>query len=101
MKQKTTLRSIRVREDIDELINQQIGDTYTEKITNLITRCVWELPAKETELARVEKQIKERKKELNELYRSAQSWRATMQGINTRLMSLETILDRELDTRKT
>lgn len=100
MKHKSTLRSIRVREDIDELINQQIGDTYTEKITNLITRCVWELPAKKAELAKVEKQIQEKRKELNELYRSAQSWRATMQGINTRLMSLENILDRELDIRK-
>lgn len=88
--------SIRIPDEIDEMINQQVGDTYTQKFTNLVTRCVWELPAKEEELQRIEKQIQQKKEELNELYKSARSWRGTMQAINTRLMSLEMALTQEL-----
>ena len=59
--------SIRIPDDIDELINQQIGDTYTAKFTNLITRCVWELPAKEAELKKVEEQIRNKKQMYQQL----------------------------------
>lgn len=90
------ITSIRIPDEIDEMINQQVGDTYTQKFTNLVTRCVWELPAKEEELQRIEKQIQQKKEELNKLYKSARSWRGTMQAINTRLMSLEMALTQEL-----
>lgn len=96
MARNTNVRCIRVSEEMDELINQQIGDTYTAKFTNLVTRCVWELPAKEAELERIEKLIQDKKEELNELYKSARSWRGTMQALNTRLMSLEMALTQEL-----
>jgi len=96
MARNTNVRCIRVSEEMDELINQQIGDTYTAKFTNLVTRCIWELPAKEAELERIEKLIQDKKEELDELYKSTRSWRKTMQTINTRLTSLETTLTQEL-----
>ena len=42
MKNKTTLRSIRISDDMADLIDQQAGNNFTEKWTNLVTRCIWE-----------------------------------------------------------
>ena len=61
MAQKNNIRSIRFSDELAALIDQQIGDTFTQKFENLITRCVWELPQKEEELRRVQDQIRRRK----------------------------------------
>jgi len=47
MAQKNNIRSIRFSDAMAELIDRQAGRRFTEKFENLITRCVWELPAKE------------------------------------------------------
>lgn len=50
---KNNIRSIRFSDELAELIDRQIGNSFTEKFENLITRCVWELPAREKELQRI------------------------------------------------
>ena len=52
-----------------ELIDRQVGRTFTEKFENLVTRCVWELPMKQAELERLEKEIQRRRKLLRDLSR--------------------------------
>ena len=54
---KNNIRSIRFSDELAELIDQQIGDTFTAKFENLITRCVWELPQKEKQLEEIQKRI--------------------------------------------
>ena len=44
MAQKNNIRSIRFSDELAELIDRQVGRTFTEKFENLVTRCVWELP---------------------------------------------------------
>jgi len=71
MAQKNKIRSIRISDDIAELIDRQAGANFTEKWENLITRCVWELPQKEEYLKQIQQQIKheqERLQNLNNLY---------------------------------
>lgn len=99
MAKKNNIRSIRFSDELAELIDRQVGDTFTEKFENLVTRCVWELPQKEAELERLKKQIDERKQELRELWRSAREWRGTMQKINARLMALEVTIEEETTIR--
>lgn len=67
MATKNNIRSIRFSDELAELIDQQIGRTFTEKFENLVTRCVWELPKKETELERIEKRISQERQRLREL----------------------------------
>ena len=67
MAQKNNIRSIRFSDDLAELIDRQVGDTFTQKFENLITRCVWELPQKEEELRRIQQQINQERKRLNEV----------------------------------
>ena len=69
MGQKNNIRSIRFSDELAELIDRQIGDTFTQKFENLITRCVWELPQKEEELKEVQRRIDRKRQQLRELQR--------------------------------
>ena len=64
MAKKSNIRSIRISDQMAELIDQQVGSNFTEKWENLVTRCVWELPKKEEELDRLEKRIQDKQNQL-------------------------------------
>ena len=70
MAQKNNIRSIRFSDELAELIDQQVGENFTQKFENLITRCVWELPQKEEELRRVQEQIDRERERLAELQKT-------------------------------
>ena len=70
MAQKNNIRSIRFSDEMADLIDRQIGDTFTQKFENLITRCVWELPQKEKELQRIQEQINQRRQQLADLQKT-------------------------------
>ncbi|WP_366946646.1 hypothetical protein, partial [uncultured Oscillibacter sp.] len=57
MATKPNIRSIRFSDELAELIDRQVGNTFTEKFENLVTQCVWELPQKEAELERLEREL--------------------------------------------
>lgn len=69
MAQKNNIRSIRFSDELAELIERQAGRSFTEKFENLITRCVWELPAKEAELQRIQERIDQERKRMNNIIR--------------------------------
>ena len=72
MAQKNNIRSIRFSDELAKLINRQVGNTFTEKFENLITRCVWELPQKEEQLKRIQEQIDRERQRLLEYQHTAQ-----------------------------
>lgn len=61
---KPNIRSIRFSDELAELIDRQVGNSFTEKFENLITWCVWELPQKEAELKQVQERIQQERKRL-------------------------------------
>ncbi len=67
MAKKNNIRSIRFSDELAELIDRQAGSSFTEKFENLISRCVWEIPAKEEELKRLDRQIQEKQDKLRVL----------------------------------
>lgn len=67
MAAKGNLKSIRLSDDLIELIERQVGDTFTAKLENLVTRCVWELPQKEKELEQIQDQIQRERQRLRDL----------------------------------
>ena len=97
---KPNIRSIRFSDELAELIEQQAGNSFTEKFEGLITRCVWELPQKETELKRLQSQIDERRKELKELLLSDRKLRGTLQNVSARMGALEAQIEKEMDIFK-
>lgn len=64
---KGNIRSIRFTDELYELIDRQTGDTFTQKLENLVTRCVWELPAKEKQLKDIQEQIDRERKQLRHI----------------------------------
>ena len=64
---KSKLRSIRISEHMNILIEMQAGNNFTEKWENLVTRCVWELPEKERRLANLQALVDEKEKEIQRL----------------------------------
>lgn len=50
---KPNIRSIRFSDEMAELIDRQVGSSFTEKFENLVSRCVWELPEREKQLAKI------------------------------------------------
>ena len=75
MAAKVNIRSIRISDDMAELIDQQAGSNFTEKWENLVTRCVWELPKQEERLEAVREEIKREQKRLYDLQRATEQLR--------------------------
>lgn len=64
---KGNIRSMRFSDEILEMIESQAGDTFTAKFEALVTRCMWELPQKEKQLAEIRKQIENEQKSLRRI----------------------------------
>ena len=72
---KSNIRSIRISDDMAELIDRQIGTTFTEKWENLVTRCVWEVPAAEKRLKKIQEEIKTERERLYNFQRATEQLR--------------------------
>lgn len=68
MATKNNIRSIRFSDELAELIDRQIGDTFTQKFENLVTKCVWELPETERRLQETREQIQHERQRLKNLH---------------------------------
>lgn len=94
MAQKNNIRSIRFSDELAELIDRQVGDTFTAKFENLITRCVWESPQKEKELDRLEKQIKEKRDQLMKMSTQAGELGSVLNDLTYKVKTLESSINR-------
>ena len=97
MAAKNNIRSIRFSDELAELVDQQQGDTFTQKFENLITRCVWELPAKEEQLEQIDRQIQEKKKLLMQMTVQAGELRMTINDLLPKVRALETSVNRAIE----
>ena len=94
MAKKNNIRSIRFSDEIAELIDQQIGDTFTQKFESLVTRCVWELPAKEEQLKNVQTAIDDERKKLQRLRSQIMKLERTLGDITRNVKPLDAAIDR-------
>ena len=67
MATKNNIRSIRFTDELADLIDRQQGKNFQQKFENLVTRCAFELPEKEAEIARLDEQRKAKLQQLREL----------------------------------
>lgn len=66
MEKKSNIRSMRFSDTMIEMIESQVGNTFTAKFEALVTRCMWELPAKEKELKSLERRIRAKQQQMAE-----------------------------------
>ena len=100
MANKNNIRSIRFSDEMTELIDQQIGGTFTAKLENLVTKCVWELPAKEKELERIREQIKAEEKKLVQIIRNRQQLERTSAEIQIQVQQSLNLINKGIGTLK-
>jgi len=94
MAAKNNIRSIRFSDELAELIDRQVGDTFTQKFENLVTRCVWELPQKEKQLARIQNDIQREKERLYNLQRATEQLRLLEQNLERAKRDFELVAQR-------
>ena len=94
MAQKNNIRSIRFSDELAELIDRQVGDTFTQKFENLITRCVWELPMQEANLANLEEQIRKKQGQLLTMSEQVRQLESTIKDLFPKIQSLKAGIDR-------
>ncbi len=80
---KNNIRSIRFSDELADLIERQMGDTFTQKFENLITRCVWELPEQEKRLEKVREDIRLERERLYNLQRATEQLRLLERDIQS------------------
>ena len=97
MAQKNNIRSIRFSDELAELIDRQVGRTFTEKFENLVTRCVWELPQKEQELERLKQEIRQKQQQLQEMKNQVYKLSGTINQLFTKAKALENAKDQETE----
>ena len=86
---KSNIRSIRFTDELYELIDRQTGDTFTQKLENLVTQCVWELPQKEKELKQIQGQIAKERSDLRQLRDAKAKLERNIREINRSLENLQ------------
>ena len=97
MAKKNNIRSIRFSDEIIEMIESQAGETFTAKFEALVTKCVWELPAKEKELAAIQARINEEKENFRFVQREVGKLRNTVRGLNYTLESMTRQINQAID----
>lgn len=90
---KDKIRSIRLSEEIEEVIDQQIGSNFTEKLTNLITRCIFELPEKERQLERYQQLIIKEREKLQQITRTNMDLAGRARSLENQFKNLERELE--------
>ncbi|MCI8593756.1 MAG: hypothetical protein HFF09_00685 [Oscillospiraceae bacterium] len=94
MNKKSNIRSIRFNDELAALIDQQDGGNFTEKFTNLVTRCVGELPQKEAELKRLEERIAHKREQLRAMSEQAQQLSGTLISLSDKVREMERAVNR-------
>ena len=96
MARKTNIRSIRFSDELAELIDQQAGESFTAKFENLITRCVWEAPAAERKIRKLEDEIRIKQQQLQELQKKHLALRNSLVDMEIKMDALDRFLTKTL-----
>lgn len=98
MAKKNNIRSIRFSDTMIEMIKSQAGDSFTAKFEALVTRCMWELPAKERELEQLQKDIDYWEKKLARIGKQAYELENKMYRLNNSVDQYSNMIKREIST---
>ena len=94
---KKNIRSIRFSDELAQLIDQQQGDTFTQKFENLVSRCVWELPARTSLLKQLEERIEEKREQLQKMTVQAGELHMSLSNLVRKTAELEAGIQRTME----
>ena len=90
---KKNIRSVRFSDEMMEIINQQIGDNFTQKFERMVYNCYMLLPEKEAQAERLDALIKEKRDALNKLQDRYYTGVQFLNALEARLRDLNRLFD--------
>ena len=91
---KNNIRSVRFSDEMIEIINQQVGDNFTQKFERMVYNCYMLLPEKERQAAELDKRIAHRRRELEDLANRYNSAAACLRSLEYQLRDVQCNLER-------
>ena len=89
---KGNIRSIRFSDELIEIIDQQVGDNFTQKFERLVYNCYMLLPEKERQLEQLEERIQRKRDDLAELSQHNDISARTLRSIENELFAIKRTL---------
>lgn len=89
---KGNIRSIRFSDELIDIINQQVGDNFTQKFERLVYNCYMLLPEKERQLEQLEERIQRKRTDLAELSQHYDVSARTLRSIENELFAIKRTL---------
>lgn len=89
---KGNIRSIRFSDELIEIIDQQVGDNFTQKFERLVYNCYMLLPEKERQLDQLEDRIQRKRADLAELSQHYDTSARTLRSIENELFAIKRTL---------
>mgnify|MGYP004509654119 CR=1 FL=1 len=86
---KNNIRSVRFSDEMMEIINQQIGDNFTQKFERMVYNCYMLLPEKERQLERLEASISQRRRDLEDLSNRYNSAAGCLRSLEYQLRDIQ------------
>lgn len=86
---KNNIRSVRFSDELIEIIDQQIGENFTQKFERLVYNCYMLLPEKERQLRDMEARYQKTKEDYFALLDRYRNAKAFMISLETRLQGME------------
>ena len=80
---------MRFSDEIIQMIESQVGETFTAKFETLVTRCMWELPNKERELEGINEMIRTRREQLGRMTQKVTGYMQALQRMESNLKELD------------
>lgn len=90
---KNNIRSVRFSDELIEIIEQQVGDNFTQKFERLVYNCYMLLPEKEQHAERLDILIKEKREALNKLQERYYTGVQFLNALEARLRDLNRLFD--------
>lgn len=91
---KNNIRSVRFSDEMIEIINQQIGDNFTQKFERMVYNCYMLLPEKQRQLEKLESDIRLRRRDLEDLSNRYNSAAGCLRSLEYQIKDIQGNLDR-------
>lgn len=90
---KNNIRSVRFSDEMIEIINQQVGDNFTQKFERMVYNCYMLLPEKQSQADRLDMLIKDKREALNKLQDRYYTGVQFLNALEVRLRDLNRLFD--------
>ena len=90
---KNNIRSVRFSDEMIEIINQQVGENFTQRFERMVYNCYMLLPEKERQAERLDTLIDEKRKALSKLQARYYAAAQFLSALESRLRDLNRLFD--------